>query len=52
VAAARDLRALTLAVTHPVLFADGPMSPNEIVTLLLDGIRSHESCQSRKGTNE
>lgn len=52
VAASRELRALTLAVTHPVLFADGPMNPTEIVTLLLDGVRSHESCQVRKGTNE
>lgn len=45
VMAARQLRALTLAVSHPVLFLDGPMEPNEIVTLLLDGIRSHEPCQ-------
>jgi AcrR family transcriptional regulator len=50
--AARELRALTLAVTHPVLFADGPLNPNEIVTLLLDGIRSHESCQFPKDMNE
>jgi AcrR family transcriptional regulator len=45
VLAARQLRALTLAVSHPVLFLDGPMSPKEVVTLLLDGIRSHEPCQ-------
>jgi AcrR family transcriptional regulator len=37
--AARQLRALTLAVSHPALSADEPMSPAEIVSLLLDGIR-------------
>lgn len=36
--AAQQLRALTLAVTHPAL-VDEPMSPEEIVALLLDGIR-------------
>ena len=39
VIAARQLRALTLAVSHPVLFGDEPMAPTEIVSLLLDGIR-------------
>ncbi len=39
VAAARMLRALTLAVSHPTLIADQPMSPEDIVSLLLDGIR-------------
>ena len=38
--AARELRALTLATTHPALYADEPMSPAEIVSLLLDGIRT------------
>ncbi|HEY3141123.1 MAG TPA: helix-turn-helix domain-containing protein [Acidimicrobiales bacterium] len=38
-AAARQLRALTLAVSHPAL-ADEPLSPPEIVSLLLDGIRA------------
>jgi AcrR family transcriptional regulator len=38
--AARQLRALTLAVSHPALYADEPMSPREIVALLLDGIRA------------
>ena len=52
VVAARELRALTLAVSHPMLFVDGPLNPSEIVTLLLDGIRSHESCQFRKDKNE
>jgi len=40
VTAARQLRALTLAVSHPILFGDEPMSPKEIVSLLLDGIRA------------
>ena len=39
VTAARRLRAVTLAVSHPVLMADQPPSPEEIVSLLLDGIR-------------
>lgn len=38
-AAARQLRALTLAVSHPVLVDDAPPPPEEIVSLLLDGIR-------------
>jgi len=45
--AARQLRALTLAVSHPALFVDAPMSPREIVTVLLDGIRDHCADQSR-----
>jgi hypothetical protein len=40
VTAARQLRALTLAVSHPVLFGPEPMAPDEIVSLLLDGIRN------------
>lgn len=43
--AARELRALTLAVTHPVMFPDAPMSPPEIVALLLHGIGDHSPCQ-------
>ena len=38
-AAAKALRALTLAVSHPVLANDEPMEPAEIVALLLDGMR-------------
>jgi AcrR family transcriptional regulator len=38
--AARRLRALTLALSHPLLIADDPMSPDEIVSFLLDGIRN------------
>jgi hypothetical protein len=39
-AAAQLLRGFTLAGTHPALTADGPMAPAEIVSVLLDGIRS------------
>jgi AcrR family transcriptional regulator len=40
-AAAQLLRGLTLAGTHPALIADGePMTPEEIVSLLLDGMRN------------
>ena len=42
-AAARELRAITLALTHPALHGEA-MPPEDIVSLLLDGIRS------RKGT--
>ncbi len=42
--AARELRALTLAMSHPALYGDEPMSPAEIVSLLLDGIRKGTSC--------
>ena len=38
--AAKELRALTLALSHPALHADEPLSPPEVVSLLLDGIRS------------
>jgi len=37
--AARQLWALTLALSHPVL-TEEPLAPDEIVSLLLDGIRS------------
>jgi AcrR family transcriptional regulator len=37
---ARLLSALTLAFSHPILHGDEPMSPVEIVTLFLDGIRA------------
>ena len=40
-AAAQLLRGLTLAGTHPALIGDGePMAPEEIVSLLLDGMRN------------
>ena len=45
VAAAQVLRGLTLAGTHPALMGDGgPMSAEEIVSLLLDGVR----CRTRQ----
>jgi AcrR family transcriptional regulator len=37
--AAQTLRGLTLALTHPALAPDRPVSAAEIVSLLLDGIR-------------
>lgn len=37
--AAHQLRALTLAVSHPALYPGEPMRPRDIVRLLLDGIR-------------
>ncbi len=39
VLAARQLRAVTMAASHPVLFAGEPMVARDVVTLLLDGIR-------------
>jgi AcrR family transcriptional regulator len=38
--AARALRSLTLASSHPSLRPEGPMAASEIVSLLLDGIRA------------
>ena len=38
--AARMLRSMTMAFNHPMLSPEGPMSPDDIVSLLLDGIRS------------
>jgi AcrR family transcriptional regulator len=38
--AARMLRGLTLALTHPALVQDDALEPAEIVSLLLDGIRA------------
>jgi len=40
-AVAQVLRGLTFAGTHPMLALDGPMSPAEIVSLALDGVRAH-----------
>jgi AcrR family transcriptional regulator len=37
--AARQLRALTLAVSNPMFYAGEPMTPREIVRLFLDGSR-------------
>jgi AcrR family transcriptional regulator len=37
--AAQVLRSLTFACSHPALIVDDPLPPDEIVSLLLDGIR-------------
>jgi hypothetical protein len=50
-AAARRLRALTLAVSHPALIADEPLSPAEIVSLLLDGIRARPDRRNVPGAD-
>ena len=39
-AAAQLLRGLTFAGTHPALIAGEPLTPDEIVSVLLDGIRA------------
>lgn len=39
--AGRRFRALIMALSHPMLIADEPTSPEEIVSLLLDGIRTN-----------
>jgi AcrR family transcriptional regulator len=41
--AARRLRALTLALSHPTLIGDHPSSPVDVVSLFLDGMRSRPS---------
>ncbi len=47
--AARMLRSLTLAFSHPMLVPEGPMRPDEIVALLLDGIRTRPNESTRAG---
>jgi AcrR family transcriptional regulator len=47
--AARQLRALTVAVSHPMFFAGEPMAPREVVSLFLDGVRSGERGRPRAG---
>ena len=42
-AVARQVRAVTLALSHPSIYPEEPMAPDEIVDLLLDGIR-RRSC--------
>ena len=39
--AAHQLRALTLAASHPLFVMDAPMKPADVVALLLDGVRKH-----------
>lgn len=48
-AAMRQCQALTLAFSHPVLYADAPMPPGEIVALLMDGIRARDGATKRRG---
>ncbi len=40
-ACAHQLRVLTLAASHPVFNEDGPLDPEDVVALFLDGVRSH-----------
>jgi hypothetical protein len=40
--AAQLLRGLTFAASHPSLIVDKPLTPAEIVSILLDGIRADE----------
>lgn len=49
-ATARILYAMTLAMSHPMLTADEPASPVEIVSILLDGIRSDRDGGTRRRT--
>jgi AcrR family transcriptional regulator len=42
--AAHLLRGLTIAGTHPALILDEPLSPAEIVSLFLDGVRKAAPC--------
>jgi AcrR family transcriptional regulator len=45
--AARLLRGLVLAMSHPALVAGEPMPPAEIVSALLDGIRTNQAVDRR-----
>ena len=47
VIAARRLRSLALATSNPGFEPDGPVPPEELVSLLLDGIRTHSPRTSR-----
>jgi AcrR family transcriptional regulator len=40
--AAQVLRGLTIVATHPALLADAPMSTEQIVSFVLDGVRTRE----------
>jgi AcrR family transcriptional regulator len=46
VTAGRQLRALTAAVSNPMLIAGEPMTPAEVVSLFLDGVRARGPAQS------
>ena len=49
--AARQLRALTLAVSNPAFYAGQPMTAREIVRLFLDGCRVNVSMAPPAGTD-
>jgi AcrR family transcriptional regulator len=49
ISAARQLRALTLAVSHPMFFGAEPMAPEAIVRLFLDGARATDCSGSAGG---
>jgi AcrR family transcriptional regulator len=49
VTAARQLRALTLAVSSPVLFAGEPMTPSQIAEMFLDGVRVRSDASEGAG---
>src|SRR6185437_9992857 len=44
--AARRLRLITMALSHPRFVEDRPLAPSEIVSQLLDGVRAHPSTPS------
>ncbi len=48
--AAHLLRGLTISGTHPALLLDEPLSSEEIVSVLLDGIRIHEPKESEESS--
>jgi AcrR family transcriptional regulator len=50
VTAARQLRALTLALSTSLFYAGEAMTPEEIVSLLLDGIRASSDGPARTGS--
>lgn len=45
--AAQLLRAVTLGGTHPIFAVDGPLAPDEIVSLVLDGVRAPDEGAAR-----
>ena len=45
--AAHVLRGLTIAGTHPALILDEPLSSEEIVALVLDGVRAGDRGEER-----
>jgi len=49
--AARMLRSMTMAFSHPMLAPEGPMPIDEIVSLLLDGIRVRSESASNTSSH-